>query len=182
MKKGLFFFMLGFVFPFIGFSQNSVATPTLPVDEETKLITYKEVVKDTGSVDDLYVRALAWINKTYPNPTDVTHVRDRANGKLEGIARFKISKVLPDGQKVDNGVISYSFIIECKEGRYRFTFSKFNLKNVSYYPIERWLDKKSTYVDANTDSNLKQIDEKMKELIASLKSSMKFKAKKDDTW
>lgn len=159
-----------------------VPTSFLPIDEDSKLITYKEVVKEIGTADELYIRALAWINKTYPNPTDVTQVRDRANGKLEGIARFKISKELADGKKVDNGVISYTFTIEAKEGRYRFVFTKFNLKNMSYYPLERWMDNKSTYIDGNTESNLKQIDEKINELIQKLKEAMKFKAKKDDSW
>ena len=175
------FFIIGMTT--ITYSQTKAVTASIvPVDEDTKLITYKEVVKETGTTDDLYVRALDWINKTFPNPTDVTSVRDRANGKLEGISRFKIYKTLPDGTKVDNGVISYTFTIEGKEGRYRYTFTKFNLKVMSYYPLERWLDKKSTYVDAYTDANLKQIDEKMKELIGKLKDAMKFKAKKEDTW
>ncbi|MEI8203521.1 MAG: DUF4468 domain-containing protein [Bacteroidota bacterium] len=180
------FFSIAFIasIAMSSFAQTSpiVGTSNLPVDEDTKLITYKEVVKETGTVDELYIRALAWINKTFPNPTDVTQIRDRANGKLEGIARFKIHKTLPDGSKVDHGVISYTFTIEGKEGRYRYTFTKFNLKSMSYYPLERWLDNKSTYIDGYTNANLLQVDEKIKELIESLKESMKFKAKKDDSW
>ncbi len=173
---------------FAGIALSSIAqittapTSNLSVDEDTKLITYKEVVKETGTADDFYNRALTWINKTFPNPTDVTNIRDAKNAKLEGIARFKIHKYLPDSTKVDNGVISYTFSIEGKEGRYRYSFSKFNLKTQSYYPLERWLDSKSTYIDGYTNSNLLQVDEKIKELIVSLKESMKFKAKKDDSW
>ena len=36
---------------------------TMPVDPDTKLITYKEVVNTTGKPADLYIRAIAWVNK-----------------------------------------------------------------------------------------------------------------------
>lgn len=39
------------------------AIPNLPVDPDTKLITYKEVVNQTGSKRALFDRAVEWLPK-----------------------------------------------------------------------------------------------------------------------
>ena len=48
----------------------------MPVDPDTKLITYKEVVTVTGTPAELFNRAIEWINKQYKNPADATKVRE----------------------------------------------------------------------------------------------------------
>ena len=66
---------------------------TMPVDPDTKLITYKEVVTTTGKPADLYIRAIAWVNKQYKNPADATKVRDPETGLIEITHRFEITQV-----------------------------------------------------------------------------------------
>jgi len=65
----------------------------IPVDEDTKLITYKEVIQQPGDADKLYLTAISWVNSFYNNPNEVTTTRDRENGKLVLDHRFKIFNI-----------------------------------------------------------------------------------------
>lgn len=154
----------------------------MPYDTLTKLITYKEVVKQKGTADELYLRAIEWIGATYKNAERVTNKRDRANGLIEGIARFKINYTEKDGSKNDAGNISYNLIIECKDGRYRYIFNGFNLDSQSRFPIEKWLNKKDVSYNPSFDKYLKDVDTFMKTLIAGLKKAMQPPVVIDDSW
>ena len=50
-------------------AQNEI---TVPIDPVTKMITYEEVVKETGTKDELYDRCVKWFNSFYKNITNVT--------------------------------------------------------------------------------------------------------------
>ncbi len=159
-------------------------TPTakMPVDTDTKLITYKEVVTTTGTPADLFIRAIAWVNKQYKNAADATKVRDPETGLIEIIHRFEITKV-DKGTTLLAGVVDYSLKLELKDGRYRYTISSFNLKSVSRQPIEQWLDKNSQTYTPAWDDYLKQLDDQTRKLIEGLKLAMQPPAvKKPDTW
>ena len=73
--------------------QAQEPTVKMPVDPETKLITYKEVVTVAGTPAELFNRAIEWINKQYKNPSDATKVRDQASGVIEIIHRIEITGV-----------------------------------------------------------------------------------------
>lgn len=154
----------------------------IPYDTITKLITYKEVVRQKGTNDELYLRAIEWISATYKNAERVTSKRDRANGLIEGIARFKINYTDKDGSKNDAGNISYVILLECKDGRYRYTFNGFNLDLQSRFAIEKWLNKKDVSYNPSWDKYLKDVDTFMKSLIAGLKKAMLPPVIIDDTW
>jgi len=183
MKK---FFITAIIitgFSVSAFTQKTTtgSVPALPIDTVTKKIMYKGVVQQPGIQDTLYYRALHWVNTFFKNPIEVTKIRDKENGKIEGIHRFKVYNTpLKDGTKTDGGLISYTFIIECKENRYRYKITDLNLKSLSYYPLEKWLNKKDPYYTPEWDNYLTQVDKYMQEFIKSLKKGMLEAIKVDD--
>jgi len=150
-----------------------------PVDEETGLITYKEVVQEEGNKEDYFNRAIGWINEFYKNPVDVTKVRDPQSGIIKGLHRFKIKDTNEEGLQTDAGVVQYRFLLEFKEGRYRYTLTEFVLRQSSKIPTEKWLDENNP----QSKSYLKQLDKFVQTWIISLKEGMKPKVEKnDDDW
>lgn len=157
------------------FSQESA----YPVDEESGLITYKEVVEVEGDRESFFNRGIGWINKYYPNPVDVTKTRDPESGLIKGLHRFKIKNTDEDGNQTDAGVVQYEFLLEFKEGRYRYTLTDFVLRQASKVPAESWLNK----ADPQSISYLNQLDDFAQSWISSLKEGMLPKVeKKDDDW
>lgn len=161
-------------------AQNTPAK--MPVDPDTKLITYKEVVTSAGTPAELYIRAIAWVNKQYKNAAEATKVRDPESGLIEIVHRFEITKT-EQATTLLAGVVDYSLKLELKDGRYRYTITNFNLKSVSRQPIEQWMDKKSQIYSPAFDDYLKQVDDQTNKLIDGLKVAMQPPAvKKPDTW
>ncbi len=154
----------------------------LPIDADTKLITYKEVVNVAGTPGDLFNRAIEWINKQYKNPADATKVRNPATGLIEISHRIEVTRDDKGTTRIA-GVIVYAMKIEIKDGRYRYTITNFNIKDVSLQPMEHWLDKKDKAYNAVWDDYLKQVDDYTTKLIASLKTGMLPPTpKKVDEW
>jgi hypothetical protein len=81
-----------------------------------------------------------------------------------------------------NVVVEYKLKIEAKEGRYRYTFDEFRKKDVSMFPLERWLDKADPQYTPKCDEYLSQVDTQVKEIIMSLKKGMEPKVIKNDVW
>lgn len=161
------------------FAQEAVQ---MPVDADTKLITYKEVVTVPGTPAELFNRAIEWVNKQYKNPADATKVRNPATGIIDIIHRIELVKD-DKGLSRPAGIIDYSLKIELKEGRYRYTITSFNLKDASRQPIERWMDKKDKAYIPEWDDYLKQVNEFTLKLIESLKAGMQPPVvKKADEW
>lgn len=157
--------------------------PQLPIDEETKKVTYKDVVNEAGTPAEMYKRAIAWINLFYPNPADVTRVRDEANAKIEIKHRIKVRNVDKDGNfTTDAALVEYDMRLEFKDGRYRYTITNFNVRKTSKYAMEKWMDKADLEYTPACDNYLKQVDEEVKNIVASLKKGMKPKVVKDDNW
>ena len=57
----------------LGFAQKKTTTPPpdMPIDNNTQLITYQDVVQVDASAKDLYDRALKWAKSFYHNPSEV---------------------------------------------------------------------------------------------------------------
>jgi len=154
----------------------------VPIDEDTKKITYQEVVNAKGTADDLYVRGIAWINSYYKNPTDVTKVRNREDALIQGIARFQVTYVDEEEKTRPGGLISYEIKLEFKEGRYRYTITNYNYKQVSRFAVEKWLNKDAPAYNPQWEEYIKQVDTYTKSLIADLNEGMIYKEKKEDEW
>ncbi|HMT28606.1 MAG TPA: DUF4468 domain-containing protein [Bacteroidia bacterium] len=162
-----------------------VVVPDLPVDSETGLYSYIKVVEIPGvNKDELYKRAFAWANTFYKNPGDVIREKNPEEGKMLIKARFKISNE-PDkkGLATAAGDVMYSLSLGLKEGKYRYEITKINWQQTSVFPIERWKDTASPSYNSSYPYYLKQTDEKIKEVIASLEKYMKAESKeKKDDW
>ncbi|NVO18995.1 MAG: DUF4468 domain-containing protein [Bacteroidetes bacterium] len=164
------------------FVRAQETAPQMPVDEETKLITYKEVVKIEGTKPELFNRAIEWIGKNYKNAADVTKVRDPESGLIELIHRIELTYD-EKGVNKSGGIVDYTLRIELKDGRYRYTFTNFNLKQASRVPIEKWLDKTDKAYSPSWDHYLFQVDKSVHEIIDSLKKGMQPPVKKKpDEW
>ncbi len=161
--------------------------PFCPIDNETRLITYDKVVTLTdlkeSRKDELYNKVLAWANAFYKNPTDVIREKNQESGKIVCKARFKIQNEKDkSGFASDAGVVQYTLTLMVKDGRYRYQLSAFNWKQLSYYPIERWLDASAPSYNPSYAYYLIQVNDYAYSLIADLEKfmAMKKKEKKDD--
>jgi hypothetical protein len=172
MMKPILSILLFLVFfqPIMAQDQEEIL---MPLDENTGLITYQEVVNVAGNKDTLFNRCSTWLHTFYANPWEATKVRDQATGLIKIQHQFRVYDTDENGNKIDAGMIIYSLKIEFKQDRYRFTIDNLTLKAVSRYPLENWMDKTRPDYDEKNVSYLKQIDHYFRvELIPSLKEAM----------
>ena len=181
MKRVVIFIMAIMTFGFSSGQQNQ-SSPQLPVDPDSKLIMYREVVSQEGNPDVLYDRGASWFSSFYKSPTSVLRVQDKVNGKIEGTGRFQIYYFDEQGNKRDGGVIAYDIKLELKENKYRYTLVNFNLKAVSRFPLEKWLNKNDPAYNPQWDAYLFQVDTTVQSLVKNLKEGMKPKVIKKDEW
>ena len=170
---------------FTSAQKSAYQAPNMPVDEETKLITYSNVIEvpSTGK-SELYKRAESWMMTYFKNPTEVIRERDSSAAKITGKPRFRIyNEPGENGVKMDAGLVQYSLTFACKENKYKYTISEINWKQASYFPVEKWVEQKDRYKQNNyflfqTDSIIK------KEIIQNFEKAMKTAPKKSnkDDW
>ncbi len=165
------------------FSQQIDTAPSLPVDPDSKKITYREVVEEAGTPVYLYDKAVGWFRYYYLNPQSVYSVQDKVNGKIEGTGRMKIF-YYDEKEKMqrDAGQVWYTIKVELKENKYRYTLTDFTLKAASRSPIEKWMNKKDPAYSPYWDSYLYQVDTAMQRLITTMKAKMKPEVIKKDEW
>lgn len=160
--------------------------PQLPVDADSKKITFEEVVDVPGaSSGELYSRAMAWFKTYYKNPGEVIRENDSIKHSIMGKPRFRISNP-PDkeGTKTDAGLVQYTISVAAKDGRFKYVLTDFNWKQNSYYAIEKWYDTAlPSYTPAMTEYLL-QTDNYAKTTIADLKNAVmnEKKEKSKDDW
>jgi len=164
------------------FGQKEAPASTIPVDPDSKLILYKDVVDQEGTKDILYDRGAEWFRTYYINPGSVTKVQDKVNGKIEGTGRIGIYNFTSDNIRVNAGMVYYDIRLEFKENRYRYTLTNFALKSTSRVPLEKWLNKNDPSYSPVVEKYLYQVDTCMQNLIVKLKEGMKPKALKKDEW
>lgn len=157
----------------------------LPVDAESKLVTYKAVVDVPGApMKELQQRAFLWANEYYKNPMDVIRERDTVKGTMVCKARLKImNEADKKGIVSEAGLIEYTLKLDFKDNKYRYTLTEINWKQRSYYPVERWMETEAAGYQEAYVYYLQQTDELMKQLVKDLDKGMKLplvKKKKDD--
>jgi hypothetical protein len=178
LRKILFTILL-----IISFLWNNYLYSQLPVDSETKLVTYSEVVKANGTKDQLYDRAVAWFNSFYKkNIIDICQVLDKNNGNIAGTWKFKLYETDNNGQKKEVGIVNYNISIGIKDGKYKYTLTKFVWKKPPFVPIEKWLDKKDANYEARFEDFIKQTTVYVNDLVSSLKKGMEKQEKKAEDW
>ena len=180
--KRLFNIIFFIVVPIISFSQTSTPVVNLPIDPDSKLIQYKDVVNQEGTKDVLYDRGAEWMRSYYLNPGSVTRVQDKVNGKIEGTGRLRLYFLDSNNTRTDAGLVYYDIRLEFKENKFRFTLTNFTLKGISRVPLEKWLNKSDPSYNPQMENYLYQVDTTMQNLIVKLKDGMKPKVIKKDEW
>ncbi len=163
-------------------THSTTAKQSMPVDADTKLIQYREIIDEPGSKDVLYDRGAEWFRHYYKSPTSVFRIQDKVNGRLEGTGRIGLVYKDETGLQRESGVVLYEIKLELKDNKYRVTLTDFNLKGSSRYPIEKWMNKSDPAYNVSWDSYLYQVDTTMRSLIRDLKKEMKPKVIKKDEW
>jgi hypothetical protein len=113
MKKTLVFFL---------FAISSAFGQKYKIDEETKLITYSEVIEvPSVTKDELYIRANTWLSRAFKSAKAVIDVQDKEAGKI--IAKGNISAIIkvPLVGKQEAGIINLTITIQTKDGKYKYT-------------------------------------------------------------
>ncbi len=176
MKKAISL-IFALLFAFTLFSQEDSTSLNIPVDETTGLIIYQEVFQEEGSREDLFNRASEWLHQYFANPLYVTKVRDASSGVIKGRHQFELFFEDKDGIKKRAGMVLYSFKIESRDGRYRYTIDELMLRQQSRYPLENWLDKSDPNYNPQWEEYLGQVNSYVLEkFVPSLQEAMKPKA------
>ncbi|MDP6909197.1 MAG: DUF4468 domain-containing protein [Flavobacteriales bacterium] len=163
--------------PFSLFAQKKaeLSWPAMNLDPKTNLITYSEVSEVAGVPSaDLYDRAMGWVKGYYKNYAEKLRKNDRDAGEIEIFGRFPIFAYDKKGVKTTSreGLIQYTLVIRFRDGRYKYTLNKLNLKDMSYQPLELWLDRdhhnarNHSFYMTDVDLELNEMLNKMKAAIA----------------
>jgi hypothetical protein len=184
MKKLVISCLMIVSFSIAAFSQKTdVTVPKYKIDSITKKITYTEVVDQLGSKDTLYNRAIHWCGIYFKNLSYVSTM-SKADGKIAGNYTFKVfDKPGKDSIKVPVAQVNFTFSIDIKDNKYRYTVT--NLKRLNSNPvflIERWLDKTDKAYKPEWDYYFSQVDKYMRDFIKSLKTGLMEAKKKSDNW
>ena len=168
----------------VAFAQKpfQLPVPDLPIDERTNLVTYQDVVKQEGTPQVLYDRAMAWVKKYYKNTAEVIKKADPEKSVIEMRSSVRIFSKQKDGTMMQKNIVYYNFKLECREGRYRYTITNFNEKAAAAAPIENWFKTDSPYWSPSQYEWLNQIDEQIKKLINSLEEGMLPPEVFEDEW
>lgn len=163
-------------------AQDTTLTGIVPVGS-SGMITWQEVVKvEDADKGKLYNKGIEWINVYFPNSASVTRKRSPESGIIEGYYSIRLTDEVND-KKVPSKTITFTFSLEFKDGRFRYTFTNFNLKTSSKYPLERWLDKDGSFYSLDNKPYLIQIKDYMDTMIASMIGYIsKPDAPKEEEW
>ena len=161
-------------------AQKAPTKPMMPIDSDTELASYKDVVETPGiPKSELYKRAVIFFNTYFPSKA-VLQSSDSVAGHLEGKAKFDTYKE-SKGVKSLNERMQYSVIIDVKEGKYRYQITNINLQAQSYKPVEKYLaddDKDELHAAALTQAH--EQFEKIEQDIRDAMDKPSVKVKKDD--
>ena len=164
-------------------AQSQDINRLIQVDPETNKIKFQEVVDESGSKSDLFKKCVYWLNGFYKDPSRITTIRDEPSGKIAGRHQFRIYYQDSGNTKQIAGMIKYTFTIDLKDDKYRYTIDNLVLKSQTNMPIEKWLDKDDPAYDTRWDDYLRQVVDFVDRWSSSLKEKMKPEPeKKKDDW
>ncbi len=142
----------------------------LPIDAETKKVTFQETVTlDSVSRDELYQRTKDWIANFYK--TDKYSPDDKANYKVGKEGSFDI-QLTYDFKYKSHNTVSYTILVGQKEGKYRFTITDFRILKVGekiIQPLEGAMAKMS---GQNKTETTTQVNKNINDLITDFKRFM----------
>lgn len=189
MKKLIYLLLLSFFV--LGLNNNTIAqknkkqeyiAPEMPINNDTKLVSYTEVVETKATSEEIKKKALKWFHSYYKNSSNL--LKKNTETEFVGHPRFKVLN--PKDKKgiaTMAGTIIYDIKLSFKDGKYRYQITNIFKKASTKYPIEKWMDTESKIYNNTYAYYLTQTDEYMKAVIKSLKEYMaKADEKKNDDW
>ena len=118
-----------------------VNAQTLPVDPATNQIAYSEVVDVPGvSKADLYVRAGTWFSRTFRSAKSVLELQDKEAGKLIGNGSIPVTIKVPIVGATDAGSVAATITIQCKDGKYKYSFENLTHSRPFGANTQQWVD------------------------------------------
>lgn len=153
----------------------------LPLDAETKKVSYTEVIEVPGvKKDELYIRAHTWFAKTYGSSKSVLEIQDKESGKLLGKGLTDVVFKNPPMGTMYGGIVSYTISVIVKEGKYKYSITDFyhdgGTDNRIHPGGALENEKKPKGIGFPSQKQWDQIREdvnsKMNSLVASMKSSL----------
>lgn len=183
MKKIIAFTLLLLV-PSLIFAQKTKPTaPVLPIDTETSMVSYNNVIDATGvSQKEMYARAIKWVKEFYPIPSSVFQVQDSINMKIVCKGKFDAKKTLKNGTQQTAERILYNLTIQFKEGRYKYEITKVLIQGSTSIPVEKYFDENDIAAEDHF-ATLTSVDENLTNIANSLKTRLEqpsVKIKKDE--
>lgn len=160
----------------------------LPVNKESKLIEYTELVTVESSLTQkiLYSKAKDWFDKAFKSSDNVIQKDDKEEGIIigKGIIPVKGGMYLTDGK------IDFTLKVQVKDGRYKYWISNFSHKSYKEgYSGGALENEKPACGNFNMVkkgwTEVKEIaDQNAKKIIKSLKDalSMKSAESEKDNW
>lgn len=172
-------------------AQNNDFAP-LSYCEGSKEICYNQVVQLDSSISksNLYANARSWVFDLFQDSKEVLHIEDPVTGEMAGKGNLSVS----------SGRVFFTFKLEFKNGRYRYSFYDFTHK-LNYnqylvgeayyrkYPLHEVIDGTVMFKANGKPRKLKvqyrsEIVLRMETMISSLEASMAnaIPESKDDNW
>lgn len=185
IKNILFFSTLFFLLCINAIAQKEdYKEPALPIDKDTKLITYTKVINVSANKDSLFKKGKKWFYTFYKNPTGVIKEEDATIGKIAGKHQVKVlNPADKKGIQTMRGIVRYSVTTQFKENKVRIVISEINLECSSYTPIEKWLDKTAPDFTTKNYYYLTHIDSLMNDVTSNFEKFMKESNKVNkDEW
>jgi len=144
--------------------------PKIPLDEVTKLIDYTKVVTMDGkNANEIYEKALRWVNSYYKNPSEVLREKyiEETKFLVKGRSKY-LNPADKNGLEVQAGLLQYSIVFQAKDGRFKYEIKDWNIKANSYEPVEFWMNKTAPTYNIKFDYYLIQLDKLANEIEKSL--------------
>lgn len=158
---------------------------TMPVDADTHLITYSEVVETPGvSKNELYVRANTWFTRTFKSAKSVLELQDKEAGKLIGKGLLPVIIKVPILGATDAGTVATTITILCKDGKYKYVIDNLSHERPYGANTQYWVDAGALEKEKPESGMMKRpskkewndikaaVDKDLKSMTADLKKSM----------
>lgn len=179
----------GILFLLLVLTAHSFAQSEIPRDEETGNYIYQKVIKaDSLSKQKLYNNAKLWVLKKLKIGGCMVQLDEKDFNTISGVGTVTLDKYGAGfgGASVANGLVTFTFTLQFKEGRYKYTFENFTFSgDKSQGDIYKGRVVASleelTLGDAEDQIRL-DTNRKIKALISSLSTAMHDKTTVAEDW
>ncbi|MDO7874097.1 DUF4468 domain-containing protein [Hymenobacter sp. ASUV-10] len=170
-------------------AKADASVPVLPVDPDTRAVTYTGVVEAPGATKaQLYARGLEWMARTYQSANDAVQLKDAEQGKLVAKGFMVVTLAAPNVGMAMLGVpqpstmlLEQTLSLYLKDGRYKYVLTDLSLKGVSSRDVTRFpLDPAAPIPGFSKKAwaaTLAKVDQQVQAEIASLDAALQAKGK-----